>query len=175
MSCKCVFFFSDTQISNDGKILADIVFDPNELRYRLVIWREDSTTFEIVPCDSSLNIFTMNGNGKELLIGTWTGDLLIYDTEKSDLKHMTKAHSSPLHLILTSDTGNKALTIAGVFNSRDRSIRLWNTKNGEMISEFTPDVKVSPITITNNGSLIIVEIRGKFVKMELLSNKLLCC
>ena len=161
--------FADAEISNDGSLLADIVFDQNDLRYCLVVWRKNSSVHEIVPCDSSLNVFTMKENSKELLIGTWTGDLLVFDTDNSILKHLTKAHACPLHFLLASESCNTALTIAGVFDSRDRSIRLWDTKNGRMLTEYTPDVKILPIKIANDSRYIIVEVRGKLVKLELLS------
>ena len=161
--------FLDLQISNDAKVLADIIFDPDESKYRLVIWKDGNSSFEFVSVDSSINTFTMRGDGKELLVGTWAGELLLYNMEKSDLRRLAKAHIGTVHQILVSETTNLALTIAGVFNSRDRSLRLWDTKSGHLLTEYTPDVKVFPIEITNNGKWVIVEIRGKLVKLELLS------
>ena len=159
------------RISNDGKVLADIVFSPEESRYRLVIWKGDSAKFEFVPVGSSLNTFAMRRDGKKLLIGTWAGDIIIYNIDNSSLKRLTRAHIGSVHSIIVSETSNTVMSISGVFNSRDRSIRLWDTKDGHMVAEYTPDVKVFPIAMTNDGQRIIVEIRGKLVKLELLSNE----
>lgn len=38
-----------------------------------------------------------------------------------------------------------------------------------MLTEYTPDVKILPIKIANDSRYIIVEVRGKLVKLELLS------
>lgn len=150
-------------------MLADIIFNKDELKYRLVLWKENSSACEIVPCDSSLNVFKLRSDGRELLIGTWTGDLLLFNLEKSTMKHLTKAHACPLQFILASDNFCTALTITGVFDSRDRSIRIWNARNGRMLTEYTPDVKISPVCIASDASFVVVEIRGKLVKLDLLS------
>ena len=159
------------QISNDGRVLADVVFNPEESKYHLVVWMESTMESKVVPIDSSLSTFKMETDGRKLFIGTWAGDLLMYDVEKLDLKQLSKAHTGSVHYVLVSETGKMALTIAGVFNSRDRSIRLWDTKTGHLIAEYTPDVKVFPIAMTHNGRWVIVEIRGKLVKFELLSSQ----
>ena len=159
------------RISNDGKVLADIGFNPEESRYRLIIWKPDSTKFEFVPIGSSLNTFAMRRDGNELLVGTWVGDIILYNIENSSLKRLARAHIGSVHSIIVSETSNTVMTISGPFNSRDRSIRLWDTKDGHMVTEYTPDVKVFPIAMTNDGKRIIVEIRGKLVKLELSSNE----
>ena len=163
--------FADTKISNDGSIVADIAFDPVENKYRLVIWKSDTSQLpEALPCTIPVNLFTMQTDGKKMILGTWSGDILLYDIEKSTQKHLSKAHNGPVHQVLLSGSGKLALTIAGAFNSRDRSIRLWKTKNGALVTEFTPDVKISSMTMTNDGKFTILEIQGKLVKFELVSH-----
>ena len=78
------------------------------------------------------------------------------------------AHIGAVHKILLSENGSMALTIAGGFNSRDRSIRLWNTDDGEMITEFTPDVKISSLIMTYDSKYVVLEIQGKLAKFEML-------
>ena len=126
---------------------------------------------EALPCTIPVNLFTMQTDGKKMILGTWSGDILLYDIEKSTQKYLSKAHSGPVHQILLSGSGKLALTIAGAFNSRDRSIRLWKTKNGALVTEFTPDVKISSMTMTNDGKFTILEIQGKLVKFELVSHE----
>ena len=136
----------------------------------MFIWDAESSklTF-ITPPGFSIHISTLSSDRKTIIIGTWTGDILSYEIETSVIKHLSKTHSGPVHKILLS--GNSALTIAGPFNSRDRSVRLWNTQTGKMITEYTPDVKISSVIATNNFRFLVFEIQGKLVKFELLQDK----
>eukprot|EP00794_Sanderia_malayensis_P012962 gene12962-14292_t len=166
--------FSDTQLFNNGTLLADMAYDTKDQQYQLITYSTVTLKITyITPPGFSVNIFKLSSDNKSVIIGTWTGDVLSYeipdDTQSiCTIKHVAKAHSGPVHQILVSQTADQVLTIAGAFNSRDRSVRLWRMRNGHMITEYTPDVKISSMLATKDFRFVVFEIQGKLVKFELL-------
>ena len=159
---------SDTIVSNDGSVLVDLVFDPNQLEYCLIVWKSGSSTPETLPCDAPVTVFALEPQSNEINIGTWNGDLLLYDIDSLKLKRLAKAHTGALQFVLLSRKNKMILTVAGAFNSRDRSLRLWNAKSGKLITEYTPDVKISSIAMTEDERFIVLEIQGRLIRFELM-------
>ncbi|XP_065054750.1 NACHT domain- and WD repeat-containing protein 1-like isoform X2 [Rhopilema esculentum] len=160
--------FNDTIVSNDGSVLVDLVFDPNKSEYCLVVWKSGSSTPETLPCDAPVTVFALEPQSNKIIIGTWNGDLLLYDIDSLKLKRLAKAHTGALQFILLSRKNKMILTVAGAFNSRDRSLRLWNAESGKLITEYTPDVKISSIAMTEDERFIVLEIQGRLIRFELM-------
>lgn len=150
---------TDLAISNNGCYVLDIVFDTISSHYHAVLFDVTSGRLlhepeDIVHCAAFVT------SGEQFLLGTVDGNLRLYDTVSGQCIHSMRAHSGAIHRIFTNHYNDVVMTTVGGLDSKDRSLRIWRTKDNEVSvhAVFTPDAKISSMTFAAQGQAIALEI-----------------
>lgn len=150
---------SDLTISSDGSYVLDIVYDTISGHYHAVVYDVTSGRLLHEPEDN-VHCAAFVTSGKQFLLGTTDGNLRLYDTSSGQCIHSMRAHSGAIHRIFTNDFTDVVMTTVGGLDSKDRSLRIWRTKDNEVTihAVFTPDAKISSMTFAAKGQAITLEI-----------------
>ena len=150
------------QLTKDGSLLSDIVYDLRAKIYRSVVY--DLKTGErifISETKNQVHSSAINSETRNMMLGLFDGTIELFDLETGDFLHrISHAHLGAVHRIYTTDDGTVAMTTAGGLDSKDRSIRFWRMHNDEitLLTVFTPDAKVSSMNLSGDGHLVALEI-----------------
>ena len=163
-------------------VIADTIYLPEEKGYHACVWRlntskersilsSQSHVYDSNIVDSD-HVHTIVLNNTFLVVAQWNREMVIYRTSDLHVVWRHAAHLGVIHkmYLLKNDQSENCgslLTIAGGFNSRDRSLRLWDVRMKKMVTELTPDVKISNIVVTEDFRYFVLDIQGNLAKFLL--------
>ena len=84
----------------------------------------------------------------------------LHDLETGICLKSLRAHVGSVHRVYTTSDGAVAMTTAGGLDSKDRSIKFWEAKQGgiSLLTVFTPDAKISSMAISSDGHVAALEL-----------------
>ena len=115
----------DIAVSNNGKLFVSCGDDGKVKLYKFSD-TQNSTEFKMdILKNTSIRTITFSNDDKKIIAGTYNGEILVWDIDKSNLKPTKiKAHSSVINKVLYSKTKEEFFTI-----SNDGNLKLWQTNN----------------------------------------------
>ncbi|XP_064641615.1 NACHT and WD repeat domain-containing protein 2-like isoform X3 [Lineus longissimus] len=153
------FITSMTAMTHDGHFIACISKElEGGSNFIIVYDLETGQLFKKWKPAHNTTCVAISSEAHCVVTGAENGALYVWDLTGGQCKHTLTGHSGCPDKISLSDSGEFGISYDSTCN--DRSVRLWDVKNGLCVGTFIPDDAMTCCEISPDGSSVIIGLPG---------------
>ncbi|XP_077982250.1 NACHT domain- and WD repeat-containing protein 1-like isoform X2 [Glandiceps talaboti] len=147
-------------ISKDGNYVVSVIkeLDDPSPNFVIVYDLQSGQLFKKWKPVSNTCCVAVSSEGECIVNGCEDNTILVWNLSSGALKHTLRGHTHPVNRIYMNENGQRCLTYDT--NQQDRSVRLWDLRQGICLATFTPDVPVTCCQINAEGDIAVIGLEG---------------